>query len=142
LYWRATALDAANGVSSAPSPVQSFTPHLPSQAEIVAARLGVPLWPGQQPPGAVGHATMGNFWNVEYLVSFDGVRFLNPPLDELQVFDLLDRGLDPQAALDWMNSHGYPTQGAWFPSIQVIGFRYEYMALVNGRWDLVLRTGA
>jgi len=142
LYWRAFAIDAANGVSSAASAVQSFTPHRPSQAELVAAQLGVPLWPGQQPPGTVGHATMGTFWNVEYVTSFDGVRFLNPPLDQVQIFDLLDRGLDPQAAIDWMNSHGYPTGAAYYPSVQVIGFQFEYMALIAGRWDIVLKVGA
>jgi hypothetical protein len=141
-YWRAFAIDAANGVTSAASAVQSFTPHRPSQAELVAAQLGVPLWPGQQPPGTVGHATMGSFWTVEYVTSFDGVRFLNPPLDQVQVFDLLDRGFDPQAALDWMNSHGYPTGGAYYPSVQVIGFQFEYMALIAGRWDIVLKVGA
>jgi hypothetical protein len=142
VFWRATALDVANGVTSAPSAVQSFTPHRVSQAEIVAAQLGVPLWPGQQPPGTIGHATMGDFWNVEFLVSWKGVRFLNPPLDQVQLFDLLDRGLDPQAAIDWMNTHGYPTIAAYYPSVQVIGFEHEYMALVGGRWDIVLRVGA
>jgi hypothetical protein len=143
LYWRATAIDAANGVTSGPSVVQSFTPHRTSQAEIVAAQLGVPLWPGQQPPGTVGHATMGGFWSVEFVTSpIDGYRFLNPPLDELQIFDLLDRGLDPQAAIDWMNSHGYRTAAAYYPSVLVIGFQYEYMALVGGRWDIVLKVGA
>jgi hypothetical protein len=121
LYWRAFAIDAANGV---------------------AAQLGVPLWPGQQPPGTIGHARMGNFWNVEYVTSFDGVRFLNPPLDQVQVFDLLDRGLDPQAAIDWMNSHGYRTAAAYYPAVQVIGFQFEYMALIAGSWDIVLKVGA
>jgi hypothetical protein len=142
LYWRAFAIDAANGVTSPASAVQSFTPHRPSQADLVAAQLGVPLWPGEQPPGAVGHATMGSFWTVEYVTSFDGVRFLNPPLDQLQVFDLMDRGLDPQAAIDWMNGHGYRTGAAYYPSVQVIGFQFEYMALIGGRWDIVLKVGA
>jgi hypothetical protein len=38
-----------------------------------------------------------------------------------------------------MHGNGYPTQAAYFPAIAVIGFSYEYMALINGRWDLVLR---
>jgi hypothetical protein len=142
LYWRATAIDAANGVTSAPSAVQSFTPMQPSQAGIVAAKLGVPLWPGIQPPGTTGHAVMGNFWNVGTVTSWDGVTFLNPPLDQLQVFDMLDRGMDPQSAITWMNTHGYPTVAAFYPSVQVIGFPFEYMALINGRWDNVLKTGA
>src|SRR5262245_42025527 len=65
LYWRATALDSLNAVASATSAVQSFTPHVVSQAERVAQQLGVPLWPGQLPPGTPGHAVMGDFWNVE-----------------------------------------------------------------------------
>lgn len=141
-YWRATAIDSANGVTSAPSAVQSFTPHRPSQADLVAAQLGIVLWPGQVPPGTAGHATMGGFWSVEYVTSFDGVRFLNPPVDELQIFDLLDRGFQPQEAIDWMNSHGYPTQAAWYASVQVIGFQYEYMAYVGQRWDIILKVGA
>jgi hypothetical protein len=141
-FWRAIAMDAANGVTSPPSAVQSFTTSQPSAASLIAAQLGVALWPGVQPPGSNGHATMGGFWNVEYVTSFNGVRFLNPPIDEVQIFDLLDRGFDPQGAIDWMNSHGYPTQAAYYPAVLVIGFQYEYMALVNGRWDIVLKVGA
>lgn len=142
LYWRATAIDATNGVTSQPSATQSFTAQPPSQAELVARQLGVPLWPGVQPPGTPGHATMGGYWNVEYLTSFNGVTFLNPPLDELQIFDLMDRGMDPDSAIAWMHANGYATQAAYYPSVQVIGFAYEYMALVNGAWDLVLKVGA
>ena len=47
-----------------------------------------------------------------------------------------------QPALDWMNSHGYPTGGAYYPAVQVIGFQFEYMALIAGRWDIVLKVGA
>ncbi len=142
LYWNVIAIDAASGVTSAPSTVQSFTALNPSQAQLVANQLGVPLWPGVQPPGTPGHATMGSFWSVEYLTSYNGVTFLNPPLDALQVFDMLDRGMDPQSAINWMNSNGYPTQAAYYPAVQVIGFSYEYMALVNGAWSLVLKVGA
>ena len=85
---------------------------------------------------------MGGFWNVEFVTSFNGVRFLNPPLDQVRIFDLLDRGLDPQAAIDWMHGNGYPTQGVWYASVAAIGFPYEYMAFINGRWDIVLRSGA
>ncbi len=100
-------MDVANNISSPPSAVQSFTTK-PSQAAIVAAQLGVPLWPGKQPPGTNGQAIMGSFWTVEPLVSFDGVTFLNPPIEEVRIFDLLDRGFDPQGAIDWMNGNGYP----------------------------------
>ena len=141
LFWRATALDVTNNISSSPSAVQTFTTK-PSAAALIAAQLGVTLWPGLQPPGNNGQATMGSFWNVEPLVSFDGVRFLNPPIEEVRIFDLLDRGFDPQGAIDWMNGNGYRTIAAWYPAVQVIGFQYEYMALVNGRWDIVLKAGA
>ena len=141
-FWRATAMDVANGVTSAPSAVQSFTTSQPSAASLIAAQLGVTLWPGAQPPGSNGHAAMGHTWNVDYLTSFDGVRFLSPRLEVLQTFDLLDRGFDPQGAIDWMNSHGYPTRAVYYPAVLSIGFTYEYLALVNGQWDLVLRVGA
>src|SRR5262245_3621479 len=142
LFWRVTATDALNAVSSATSAAQSFTPHIVSQAERVAQQLGVPLWPGQLPPGTPGHAVMGDFWTVEVLTSYNGVRFQNPPIDALRVFDLIDRDFDPQAAIDWMNSHGYPTGAAYYPSVRVIGFDYEYMAYVGAQWSLVLRVGA
>jgi hypothetical protein len=142
LYWRATAVDAADGINSAPSAVQSFTANVPSQAAIVAAKLGVTLWPGVQPPGNTGHATMGTDWTVEPITSFDGVTFLNPPLDELQIFDLLDRGMSPPDAVNWMHANGYSTIGVWYPDVSVIAFAYEYVALINGQWDIVIRVGA
>jgi hypothetical protein len=142
LYWRATAVDATDGVTSQPSAVQSFTANVLSQAAVVAAQLGVKLWPGVQPPGAPGHATMGLDWIVEPIVSFDGVPFVNPPLDELQIFDLLDRGLSAPDAVDWMHNNGYATIGVWYPAVNVIAFAYEYMAFINGRWDIVIRAGA
>jgi hypothetical protein len=142
LYWRATAIDAADGITSAPSAVQSFTANVPSQAAVVAAKLGVTLWPGVQPPGTTGHATMGTDWNVEPITSFDGFTFINPPLDELQIFDLLDRGMSPPDAVTWMHANGYATIGVWYPDVQVLAFAYEYVALINGQWDIVLRVGA
>jgi hypothetical protein len=142
LFWRATAVDGADGISSVPSAVQGFSVNPPpSQASLIAARLGVTLWPGIQPPGTNGHAVMGNDWNVEPLVSFNGVTFQNPPLDELQIFDLLDRGMSPQSAIDWMHGNGYATEGVWYPDVQVIGFAYEYIAFVRGQWDIVVRVG-
>ena len=128
-FWRATAIDAANGVTSAPSAVQSFTPFNA-------------LWPGQVPAGTHGHAVLGPGWEPQILTSFDGHQFQSPPVDENRVFDLLDLGYDPQAALDWMNSHGYPTQALYYPSVRAVGFQYTYVALVNGAWELVLRAGA
>jgi hypothetical protein len=129
LYWRATAIDTASGTSSVPSAVQTFT-------------ATNPLWPGQQPPAGSGHAQQGNGWDAQRLISFNGVSFDSPTLDELRLFDLLDRGLDPQSAIDWLNGHGYGTAAVWYTSVQAIGFPYQYMALINGSWQLVLRVGA
>jgi hypothetical protein len=128
-FWRATAIDASNGVTSAASAVQSFTP--------VDA-----LWPGQQPPGTKGHAFQGPGWDKQSVVSFTGVRFDSPPIDEARIFDLLDRGFDPQGAIDWMNSHGYSTPAVWYPSVLAIGFQWTYVAYIDGRWELVFRVGA
>jgi hypothetical protein len=85
---------------------------------------------------------LGNGWNVENLVSYTGVAFLSPELAELRIFDLIDRGLDPQSAIDWMHGNGYSTQAAYYPAIGVIAFDWEYMAFINGQWALVLRSGA
>ena len=129
LYWRARAVDVTNGISSVSSAVQTF----------VATN---PLWPGQQPPAGSGHAHQGDGWDPQTLVSFNGVTFVSPTLDERRVFDLLDRGLDPQSAIDWMNGNGYGTVGVWYPASQTIGFPYQYMAFVGGAWQLVTRVGA
>jgi hypothetical protein len=154
LFWRATAMDAANGVTSAPSSVQSFTASKPpSQAAVLAAELGVPLWPGVTPPGDTGHATMGNDgalgvgWAVQTLYYAPGnVFFQSPDVEMLRVFDLLDRGFDPDGAAAWMNANGYPTNALWYPPPEkgVIGLKFVYIAArgkvsVNGTWDLVLR---
>ena len=141
-YWRATAIDATDSLSSPPSTTQIFTAAARTRQEVLAAQLGVPLWPGVQPPGGTGQAMMGNGWDVQNMVSFSGVAFVSPQIDMLQLFDLIDRGFDPQGAIDWMHGNGYPTGGAYFPSIAVIGFPYEYMALIGGQWALVRRIGA
>jgi hypothetical protein len=143
LYWRAVAIDPLNQVSSPASSTVSFTfSNPPTKAGLIAHQEGVVLWPGAVPPGTPGQANMGNGWNVGTLVSFDGVQFVSPTIDELQVFDCMDRGMQPQQAIDWMHSHGYATPAAWFPAISVIGFAHQYMALISGRWDMVLRAGA
>jgi len=77
---------------------------------------------------------------VQTLTSVNGVRFLSPMPEWLRVFDLMDRGMAPQAAIDWMHGNGYQTTAAWFPSVQVLGFQFTYAALINGRWDLILRA--
>jgi hypothetical protein len=147
LFWRATATDTANAVSTA-SPVQSFTALPYSQAETLALQLGVPLWPGRVPPGSAGHATMGDNWRVQTLHYLPGnVFFDSPDIEMLRIFDLLDRGFDPDGAAAWMNSNGYPTAALWYPPPEkaVIGLHYVYLAsrnkvFVNGTWDVVLRV--
>ena len=141
-------------MASSPSAVQSFSAARPSQAETVAAELGQPLWPGQVPTGTVGHATMGEAgpfgvgWNIQNLYyAPGGVNFQSPDIEMLRLFDLLDRGFDPDGATAWLNQHGYPTQALWYPPPEkaVIGLRYVYIAArgkvsVNGIWDIVVRV--
>jgi hypothetical protein len=142
LYWRAIAIDTTNNVSSPASAVQSFIPTAPSQASLVAAQLGVLLWPGAQPPGNNGQARMGPGWQVGTIRSFNGVTFVSPPIDTLQIFDLLDRGFSPDGAIAWMKNNGYSTTGVYYASVAAIGFPYQYMAFVSGAWELVTRVGA
>jgi hypothetical protein len=141
LYWRATAIDQADNVTSPASSVQSFTYGLPTRQASLAAQEGLTLWPGVQPPGTNGHAVMGSNWDVQNVVSFNGVPHVVPSLEELRVFDLLDRGLVPNGVLDWMNGNGYATTAIYVPSVQVFGFTYEYIALISGQWDMVVRSG-
>jgi hypothetical protein len=149
LFWRATAVDTVTLVSSAASAVQSFTySSTPSAAAMLAAQEGLVLWPGTQPPGTTGHAILGDGWSVHTVRSFNGVSFLSPPLGELQIFDLLDRGMDPQSAINWLSSNGYPTEAAFYAcpggdcSHPVIGFSYEYLGLINGGWSVIIKVGA
>jgi len=143
LFWRATAIDSA-GHASDPSAVVNFTWGSPrSIAADKAAQQGQILWPGAAPPGQPGHIEFGNFWNVEPLPSACGPSFISPPMETLRIIDAIDRGMTPPAAIQWVGDHGYPTNGAlWYPSLNVVGFRYEYVALRPGTanvWDLVLR---
>ena len=97
---------------------------------------------GRTTPGHKrGDAVIGDNWNTQTLTAYSGVSFVSPTLEELRVFDLLDRGFDPQGALDWLNGNGYPTSAAYYPAVNVIGFPSEYMAFINGKWDLVVRVG-
>jgi hypothetical protein len=143
LFWRVVAIDPFNIVASPPTAATPFTWGVPpSPAQTMANQEGMALWPGAQPPGSTGHAILWSFWDVAQLTSFNGATFMSPPIDAIRVFDLLDRGMDPQSAIDWMHANGYQTNAAWYPTVSVIGFNYEYMALINGHWDLVLKTGA
>src|SRR3954471_6409284 len=147
LFWRATATDTANAVSTS-SPVQSFTALPYSQAETIALQLGVPLWSGRVPPGSAGHATMGDNWQIQTLHYLPGnVFFQSPDIEMLRIFDLLDRGFDPDGAIGWMRTNGYPNAALWYPPPEkaVIGLHYVYLAsrnkiVVNGTWEVVLRV--
>jgi hypothetical protein len=141
LFWRATAIDSQNGIVSSPSATQSFTSSPVTRQGLLALQEGLTLWSGIQPPGTNGHATLGTNWDVQTIVSFDHVTFVSPTLEELQEFDLIDRGMDPGDAVNWMNSHGYSNTGLWVPAVQVVGYPFEYMALIGGQWDLVVRSG-
>jgi hypothetical protein len=152
-YWRATAIDALNNVTSTPSPIQSFTPAR-SAAEALAAQIGITLWPGASPPGQTGHATMGDAgpfgvgWQPQTLYyAPQNTFFQSPDAEMLRIFDLLDRGFDPPSAIDWMNGNGYPTAALWYPPPDkaVIGLHYVYLAsrgkvVTNSIWDVVLRV--
>ena len=93
-------------------------------------------------PGLGITAALGPGWDLQTLRSFDGVTFTSPPIEALRLFDLLDRGYDPNAAIAWMQQNGYPTAAVWYSSVAAIGLPYQYMALIGGAWELVTRVGA
>jgi hypothetical protein len=141
LYWRVTVIDQSNAVSSASSAVRSFVPAVTRQSQL-AAQLGLTLWPGAQPSGTPGRAVLGDGWDPRTIVSpIDGTVLTVPTLVLLQLFDCMDRGFDPQGAIDWMNSHGYPNQAGWYPAPQVIGVPYVYIYFKDGKWNLFVRVG-
>ena len=123
MLWRASALDIANGIE--PSSATQ------ARRSTVVACHGCRRTPGHAQLGRVGH--LGRSSPDRHV--YDGANH------EQRVYDLLDRGFDPQGALNWMNSNGYPTVGVYYPGPQVIGFPYDYMAFVNGAWELVIRVG-
>lgn len=76
-----------------------------------------------------------------------GVTFQSPDIEMLRFFDLVDRGFDPDGAVNWMRANGYPTDALWYPPPEkaVMGFHYVYIAargkvVSNGTWDVVLRV--
>ena len=148
LYWRATGVDTTYGVNSNPSTVQTFVTRAFSQAENVALALGQTLWPGTQPPGTTGHATMGENWGIqEQWYQPTNHYFMCPDIEMLRIFDLLDHGIAPEDVAAWMNNNGYPTQALWYPGPEkaVIGLQYVYIAAykkitVNGTWNIVIRV--
>jgi hypothetical protein len=154
LYWRATAIDQTNNISSAASAVQNITYGRATRQVELAAQIGQTLWPGAQPAGANGHATMGEDpaygrgWSVQTLYyAPQNVTFQSPDIEMLRYFDLFDRGFDPESAIGWMRSNGYPTEALWYPGPEkaVLGLRYVYLAargkvVTNATWDNVLRV--
>ena len=142
LFWRVTAIDAGNNVSSPASSAAVFTYTAPTPQALLAAQQGLALWPGAQPSGSTGLAHMGPGWQLQTLRSFDGVTFTSPPIEALRLFDLIDRGYDPNGAIAFMQQNGYASTAAWYPSVAAIGLPYQYMALIGGSWELVTRVGA
>jgi hypothetical protein len=156
-YWRAVAIDQVNLVTSAASATESFTTvAFPGVAAGIAAKLGQVLWPGAVPSGVNGQAVLGNScdgspnWGIATCYSpFAGVYFQAPTIEALRYFDLFDRGYDPQSAINWMMSNGYPTIAQWYPPPQkaVLGLGYFYLA-ARGQvvgpgtiWDIVTGLG-
>ena len=139
-FWRAVAV--ADALISPASDTQTMTIVNLTSAGKIAAQQGVVLWPGTQPTGTPGRARLGVGWGIGNQTSFDGVTFLSPPSDVLRVFDLIDRGFDPDAAIRWLRANGYGSDGVYYSSVQAIGFPYQYMALIGGEWELVRRVGA
>jgi hypothetical protein len=131
-FWRVRVLDVGSGIASSFSSGSTFT----------TGNVNAELWPNIVPPGTNGKAILGDNWQTQVVVSWTGVVFTSPTLEMRRIFDIIDKGFAPQAGIDWMHQNGYPTTAAYFSSIQVIGFEHMYMALINGRWDLIRRVGA
>lgn len=156
LFWRATAVDTPDGITSPATPAQSFTPQALTPQAILASELGQTLWPGAQPTGANGQAVLGDGcsglpnWGIATCFSpVSQVTFVAPTIEALRFFDLFDRGYDPQSAINWMNSNGYPTAAQWYPPPDkaVLGLGFFYLA-ARGKvvgpgtiWDIVIGLG-
>lgn len=143
-YWRVTASDASSGASSVTATF-TFTTTAPTTGGTLAAAQGFQLWPSATPSGTPGQAVLGNNWNVQTVVSFNGVTFVSPTLEQIRVFDLLDHGYSPLGALAWMNANGYPTSAVAYDEgggVTAIGFQYSYMSNSHGPWDITIRVGA
>jgi hypothetical protein len=123
-------------------PACGNTPTAPTPTPItwqaqLAAQLDGTLWPGIQPgptngvPPTNANQPPGSGW-------------VTPTLEELQIFDLLDRTVDPIPLIVWMNTHGYPTQAVYslagrFPAIQL---PISDIVLAGGGWNLVPHSSA
>jgi hypothetical protein len=141
-FWRVTAIDAANNVTSSTSAVLSVTISDPTAAEQIAEAQGTTLWPSAQPTGTPTTTYgLGPGGEVRNRVSYDGQPYASPPIEALRLFDLMNRGLDPDSAIDWLADHGYPSTGQWYSASETIGIPHVYMALIGGNWELVHRVG-
>jgi hypothetical protein len=149
MFWRVSAVDQASGTTSTTSAVQGVSIDFPQEVRL-AAQEDLAIWPGAQPPaGTYGHTSLtGIRWSVQTVgVSFLGITIVSPPLEVLQLIDLMDRGLSPSEAIAWQGSNGYSTGDAvYYPDIPntrgVVGYRAVYISLVGGGWDLTIRSGA
>jgi hypothetical protein len=149
MFWRVTAVDQTSGTTSTASTVQSVSIDFPPEVRL-AGDEGFAIWPGAQPPaGSYGHTSLtGINWRVQTVgVSFLGITIVSPPLEVLQLIDLMDRGLSPADAIAWQGGNGYSTADAvYYPSIPntsgVVGYRAVYISLVGGGWDLTIRSGS
>jgi hypothetical protein len=143
-YWRAAAIDVADGLTSPASASQTVATVNLSTAAKIASQEGLNLWPGTQPPGTPGQANLGDGWGVVSTADFMGNPFVSPTLENLRVFDLLDRGMNPNSVLGWMNSNGYNTSAVYYDNVAqgVFGFSPNYMTLIGTYWSLVRRVGA
>lgn len=143
-YWRAAAVDVADNITSPASAAQTVATASLSTAEKIAQQQGRTLWPGTQPPGTPGRTNLGPGWGVQNTADFLGNPYLNPTLDNLRVFDLLDRGMNASGVISWMNSNGYFTNAVYYPDVAqgVYGFPQNYMTLIGTSWELVRRVGA
>ena len=140
-FWRVTALDDTNSVSSSASDVQRVVVLEPSRAELIATAQGTSLWPGAQPTGTPGKYGLGPGWEIRDRVSYDGQPYKSPPIEALRLFDLMDRGMEPDPAINWLAANGYPSTGQWYSASETIGIPHVYLALIGGSWELVHRAG-
>jgi hypothetical protein len=156
LYWRATAVDAPDGITSAASTTLPFTPQALTQQALLADMIGQTLWPGAQPTGSNGQAVLGDgcdgspSWGIATCFSpVSNVNFQAPSIEALRFFDLFDRGYDPQSAIVWLDTNGYPTAAQWYPPPEkaVLGLGFVYLA-ARGKvvgfgtiWDIVIGLG-
>lgn len=143
-YWRAAAVDVADGVTSPASSAQTISTIALTLAAKIAGQEGLTLWPGVQPPGIPGQTALGPGWSVTATSDFLGNPYQSPTLENLRVLDLLDRGMNANSVISWMNSNGYGTNAVYYGDVAqgVFGFSQNYMTLIGTSWELVRRVGA